>query len=705
MKMQTDDMALVREYAASQSEQAFSELVRRHLNLVYSAALRRAGDAQLAEDVAQTVFTILARKAKTLKAGTIVSGWLYQTTRFAAADALKSQRRRQRREQEAYMQSIQNDPAASPWEQIAPLLEPAVDALNEPDRSAVVLRFFENKTLAEVGAVIGVTEDAARMRVNRALEKLRSIFVKRGVPLTTIVIAGALSAKVTRAAPAGLAGKITATAMLGGSTSGTSAALLTTTTQKAFIIAAALIVILAIVLPRAKAPGGNGQQAVVNATTQGTFESTRGESFGLPRLRQGFSSATPRESAEQLVARRASQFAHAQRDVLMGMARSRNLAVPDDIQKFFDAAESGNWEKLQALFEKLASERKAQPHSPALDQCWGPILTTFGTLEEAHLWPPQKFLDYGNAILDSLRPGMFYVGGTDPGRFIPELLNGSSEGERHIVITQNGLADSTYRDYLKFMYSDHLVMPSPEQVQSAFTDYVADYQKRLAHDRQFPDEPNQVQPGEQVGGSNTGKGWTATVQQGDQQVAVSGQISCMQINERILQMIMQANPDLHFGLEESFPLKSTYADAAPLGPIMELRAHDGQNELTADTAGQTLAYWQETVQQLQSDPATSDSPDWLKAYSKLIDAQGNLFVSHNLNEQAEQAFRLSLQVCPYSPEAVFAYVDLLKTQNRTQDALAVAQAAVQADPNNKEFQSLVSHLSGAHGTAGNGQLH
>src|SRR5215469_14292954 len=127
--MQTADMALVREYAACQSEPAFTELVTRHLNLVYWAALRRVGDAQLAEEVAQTVFTILARKAKTLKAGTILSGWLHHTTRYAAADALKSQRRRQQREQEAYMQSTLNESEATPWGQIAPLLEPAMDAL------------------------------------------------------------------------------------------------------------------------------------------------------------------------------------------------------------------------------------------------------------------------------------------------------------------------------------------------------------------------------------------------------------------------------------------------------------------------------------------------------------------------------------------------------------------------------------------------
>jgi hypothetical protein len=274
------------------------------------------------------------------------------------------------------------------------------------------------------------------------------------------------------------------------------------------------------------------------------------------------------------------------------------------------------------------------------------------------------------------------------------LLNETTEGEKHVVITQNGLADGIYMDYLRFIYGDRFNLPTPEQVQSAYESYVADYQTRLAHDQQFPDEPKQVMPGERVG-SDAGAGWSASVKLGDQTLQVSGQFSCMLINERILQMIMQANPDSPFGLEESFPLKSTYSDAAPLGPIMELRAPDGQNALSADSASASLAYWQDRVQQLMADPAAADSPAWLKAYSKMADAQANLFVAHGLDEQAGQAFQLSLQICPYCPEPVFSYVDLLVAQNRTGDALAVAQSAAKADPNSQTLRDLVTRLQGS----------
>src|SRR5882724_10709679 len=165
--MMTDDMELVREYARHGSEEAFATLVSRHVNLVYSVALRQVHDTHLAEEVTQAAFIILARKAGALNNTTILSAWLCRTAQYAAADALKTQRRRQRREQEMHMDNALNqaEPEAT-WTDIAPLLDTAMRQLGRKDHSALVLRFFEGKDLKAVGAALGVSQNAAKTRIS-----------------------------------------------------------------------------------------------------------------------------------------------------------------------------------------------------------------------------------------------------------------------------------------------------------------------------------------------------------------------------------------------------------------------------------------------------------------------------------------------------------------------------------------------------------
>jgi RNA polymerase sigma factor (sigma-70 family) len=222
-----DDHDLLREYIRSRSQEAFRQLVDRHLAMVLSAARRMVGDAGLAEEVAQGVFTTLAQKAGALASSPVVGGWLYNTTRHLAMHLVRTEHRRRERERAAAaMQTLRT---SNDMEPILDRLDPAMAELEEGERDALVLRYFEDRSLREVGEELGISEDAARMRVNRALERLRGIFASQGVAITSIVLATALAASTTAAVPVGLAAAITATAVAG------TAAAATTATQTALV--------------------------------------------------------------------------------------------------------------------------------------------------------------------------------------------------------------------------------------------------------------------------------------------------------------------------------------------------------------------------------------------------------------------------------------------------------------------------------------
>jgi len=205
--MEASDMDLLSEYVHAHSEQAFRTLVERHVNMVHAVALRQTALPHLAEDVTQAVFIVLAEKAPGIPPGTILAGWLFRATRFAAANVKRSEARREHWEQKAGQMepTISTDPDP---EQIAPLLNEALEELPELDRAAILLRFFQSKSMQEVGCTLGTTESAAKMRLSRAVEKLRRIFRKRGLVVPASVLLAVLSAQAAHAAPAGLAGSV-----------------------------------------------------------------------------------------------------------------------------------------------------------------------------------------------------------------------------------------------------------------------------------------------------------------------------------------------------------------------------------------------------------------------------------------------------------------------------------------------------------------
>jgi RNA polymerase sigma factor (sigma-70 family) len=260
--MSDTDLELLARYTQQHDEDSFAELVRRQLGLVYSAALRQVRSPQLAEEVSQSVFIDLARSRARLKPNTILTAWLYQVTRRTAIDVVRREASRQLREQIATEMNAMNA-AAADWTHIEPLLDEAMHALDETDRAAVLLRYFENKSLREVGATLGTSENAAQKRLGRALERLREFFSKRGVTIGASGLAVAISANAVQAAPVGLFLTIS-TAAFGGTSIG---AITTATATKAIAMTTTQKILITTVLAAAAGTGlYEGRQASILRT-------------------------------------------------------------------------------------------------------------------------------------------------------------------------------------------------------------------------------------------------------------------------------------------------------------------------------------------------------------------------------------------------------------------------------------------------------
>jgi len=256
-----DDTELLRRYSEARDEGAFHELVERHFGLVYSTALRLVGgDVHLAEDVSQTVFADLARKTSLVLAqlpakGEVLDGWLYTGTRFAAAKAVRAEQCRRGYEHEAQQMNeiLNGQPMVSEpiWNELRPVLDDAMGKLSVVDRNALLLRFFKGKTLREVGKQLGLGEDAARMRVLRALDRLREILVQQGINTTTAALAVAVSSNAIGAVPSGLVATIASASLAGAVTATTSTTitilnLMTMTKLKIGAVSALIIAAVAV---------------------------------------------------------------------------------------------------------------------------------------------------------------------------------------------------------------------------------------------------------------------------------------------------------------------------------------------------------------------------------------------------------------------------------------------------------------------------
>ncbi|MEO5957947.1 MAG: sigma-70 family RNA polymerase sigma factor, partial [Opitutaceae bacterium] len=246
-----DDRELLSRYVRDGAEDAFAELVRRYVDLVYHAALRQVGgDAHRAKDITQTVFTLLARQAVSLGRHEALVGWLHTATRFTARRFVRTEQRRATREQEAHlMQELTREETSSAeWERLRPVIDDVLGDLHAADRDAVLLRFFAARPFAEVGKTLGLSENAARMRVERALEKMRAALAKRGLVSTSAALALALGGPTGLATPATLAATVTGAALAGAKATLVGAAGAGALATGAFFMNKSLVIVSAVVL-------------------------------------------------------------------------------------------------------------------------------------------------------------------------------------------------------------------------------------------------------------------------------------------------------------------------------------------------------------------------------------------------------------------------------------------------------------------------
>jgi tetratricopeptide (TPR) repeat protein len=362
-------------------------------------------------------------------------------------------------------------------------------------------------------------------------------------------------------------------------------------------------------------------------------------------------------SPEALVAAQVERYAQIRRGYAQKLAERAGLSLDPDVERFFGAVEVGQWEDIERWFQLLVARRQGSPRPPELDAVWPAVLDAYGAAEQAHHWPAKQLLEYGESVLGALKPGMVYLGGTDAGRWVPSLLAENGQGTGPIVITQNLLADAAYLDYVALQYGDRLKPLTAVDAQRAFAEYAEEARKRAQHDADFPHEPKQLRSGEDV-----------TVG-ADGQTRISGQVSVMGINERLVQRLLEQNPELTFGLQESFPLRGTYAEAAPLGPIMELRSGSGKEALSPEQVALTTGHWEQTVDRLMQEPEAVSSTTAREAFAHDANSQANLLAAREQSAAAEQLYRQALRLWPDNAESMHGLIEVVAGAGRREEAV------------------------------------
>lgn len=406
------------------------------------------------------------------------------------------------------------------------------------------------------------------------------------------------------------------------------------------------------------------------------------------------------------------------------LAKRLNLKVSSNIWKFFRAAQMGSTSDTTSRFARLRDNRfkemDSNEHLVAGTPVFQPVIEVELAVEAFTKGEPKYGLACGNSIIRSIPPGSVYFGGTDPGRgLVTALCRSHENADPFFTITQNALTDLSYLAYLRVMYGDRIHTPTSNDLEMAFEGYLKSARQRLEHDRQFPNEPRQLKPGEDA----------RLI--GDR-VEVSGQMSVIGVRGPMTKMLFDTNPAREFYVEESFPLDWMYPHLTPHGLIFKLN-RASLPLLSEEVVKRDREFWRQQAGQLIGDwlrPDTSveevcafvgrvfGRKDFSgfkgdlrfvcneytnKMFSKLrssiaglyqwrIARAGSSAERKRMEEEADFAFRQALAFCPGSPEAVFRYVNLLLSTDRGGDALRVARVAQSLRPKDGQLQSLAAQL-------------
>lgn len=437
------------------------------------------------------------------------------------------------------------------------------------------------------------------------------------------------------------------------------------------------------------------------------------------------SSALRRQQLEQLRA-----FSRQKEKQSEELAAKAGATITPEFQRYFEAAIAGDWQTVTNRYEYFKQHHPQYEHGdqPQLRTAyWSPVLEIALAYDHVMTCEPKYTQLFVDDLMHSVPGGSILFGGTDPGRGLPTAFSDSHvEGKPFFTLTQNALADGTYLEYLRQMYGDRLYIPTADDSQRCFSNYLNDAGARLEHDQKFPNEPRQLRPGEDVKRVN-GK------------IQVAGQVSVMAINGLLTKLIFERNPAKQFFVEESFPLDWMYPHLEPHGTIMKINRqplsqlpeqdlvadHDFWSKIVARALGDWLQadtpvsavaefadriYVQHDLSGFNGDPRFVRNEYAQKLFSKLRSSIGGLYAwringnapdeyrpkstieQQRLAGEADFAFKQSFALCPYSPEAVFRYCTLLVQNHRTGDALLVARTASKINPGNGQVKDLAGYL-------------